>query len=74
MPTDPELCRTQVFCPLKIQCGSGLARESGGSVCIDGACAAVFAGKPAPTLGLSSPGRTRPAVRPPREQALLPQI
>ena len=32
-----------------IQCGSGLARESGVSGNININCAAVFAGKPAPT-------------------------
>jgi hypothetical protein len=32
-----------------IQCGSGLARESGVSGDININCAAVFAGKPAPT-------------------------
>ena len=31
-------------------CGSGLARESGGSVCISIGCAAVFASKLAPTM------------------------
>jgi hypothetical protein len=30
-------------------CGSGLARDSGGSVNINGGCADVIAGKPAPT-------------------------
>ncbi|MBC3385084.1 hypothetical protein [Pseudomonas sp. SWRI179] len=30
-------------------CGSGLARESGGSDGIDAECAAAFASKPAPT-------------------------
>nr|POA16187.1 hypothetical protein C1892_02345 [Pseudomonas sp. MPBD7-1] len=31
-------------------CGSELARESGGSACINAECATAFAGKPAPTL------------------------
>ncbi|MCG6577272.1 hypothetical protein EGM97_21470 [Pseudomonas sp. AF32] len=32
-------------------CGSGLAREGGGSTCIYFECADAFASKPAPTLG-----------------------
>jgi hypothetical protein len=35
--------------PLKIQCGSELARESGGSACIIAECSAAFASKLAPT-------------------------
>src|SRR5690606_6242182 len=33
-------------------CGSGLARDSGGSACINAECAAVIANKLAPTGGL----------------------
>ncbi|SFW83382.1 hypothetical protein SAMN03159439_05534 [Pseudomonas sp. NFACC04-2] len=36
--------------PPQLPCGSGLARDSGGSAGRDVGCAAVFAGKPAPTL------------------------
>ncbi|KAB0523695.1 hypothetical protein F7R20_21230 [Pseudomonas brassicacearum subsp. brassicacearum] len=46
----------QVFCVVcrccehpPTPCGSGLARESGGSVCSDVGCADAFASKPAPT-------------------------
>jgi len=39
----------EVSCPNL--CGSELARESGGSACINIECAALFASKPAPTLG-----------------------
>ncbi|TWC25952.1 hypothetical protein FBY09_1531 [Pseudomonas sp. SJZ101] len=41
--------RPQTPCPPQIPCGSGLARESGGSACSDVECAAVIASKPAPT-------------------------
>ena len=34
----------------KSLCGSGLAREYGGSACINAECANAFASKPAPTL------------------------
>ena len=33
-------------------CGSGLARDSGGSVTRDVGCSGLFAGKPAPSVGL----------------------
>ncbi len=50
---------------LKIQCGSGLARESGGSGTADIDCAGPIAGRPAPTLIYSEHGvcvRTRNPV------------
>ena len=36
----------------KFPCGSELARDSGGSACLDAGCAGLFASKPAPTYGL----------------------
>ncbi|SEE54425.1 hypothetical protein SAMN04490188_4334 [Pseudomonas kilonensis] len=41
-------------------CGSELARDGGGSACISVGCAAVFAGKPAPTLGRERSKDLRP--------------
>ncbi|MPR05027.1 hypothetical protein F0169_24910 [Pseudomonas sp. MAFF 212408] len=38
---------------MQIQCGSGLACDSGRSVNITVACAAVIAGKPAPTADIT---------------------
>ncbi|POA19185.1 hypothetical protein C1894_28775 [Pseudomonas sp. FW305-3-2-15-E-TSA2] len=35
-------------------CGSGLARESAGSVHVDGDCDTAFASKPAPARAISS--------------------
>ncbi|MBD0704096.1 hypothetical protein CF597_13925 [Pseudomonas sp. PSB1] len=37
--------------PDAVHCGSELARESGGSACIDAGCADAFASKLAPTEG-----------------------
>ena len=42
------LCADAVITPHP-PCGSGLARENGGSVCDDVGCADAFASKPAPT-------------------------
>ncbi|TNB77328.1 hypothetical protein FHJ31_28045 [Pseudomonas sp. Fig-3] len=62
----------------RFSCGSEPARDSGGSVCINTECAA-FAGKLcshrfAHRSDWCTSARNRPAIRPPREQALLPQI
>ncbi|AVU74025.1 hypothetical protein CRX69_02035 [Pseudomonas rhizophila] len=51
-------------------CGSGLARESGGSVCDDVGCADAFASKPAPTIGFVS-GRNFPFANRPLVGASL---
>ncbi|AUO45822.1 hypothetical protein C1C98_10370 [Pseudomonas ogarae] len=53
-------------------CGSGLARESGGSACDNVGCAAAFASKLCSHRSCSNrsegctTGRARSAVRPPR--------
>ncbi len=56
--------------PNATHCGSGLARESGGSARINIECATLFASKPAPTPG---GGRTQPLQQPDPlwEQSLL---
>ncbi len=46
--------RSQNPCPTHKSCGSGLARESGGSACIAIDCSGAFASKPAPTVGACS--------------------
>ncbi len=53
--------------------GAKLARDSDGSDCINAECAAALASKPAHNwIGYTC--NRRSAVRPPREQALLPQV
>ncbi len=52
-------------------CGSELARDSGGSACIDVGCTGLFAGKPAPTLDLQWARNLCLAQFPLWEQSLL---
>ncbi len=52
-------------------CGSELARDSGGSVCLDVGCAGVIASKPAPTLDLQWARNLCSAQFPLWEQSLL---
>ncbi len=52
-------------------CGSELARDSGGSACIDVGCTGLFAGKPAPTLDLQWTRNLCLAQFPLWEQSLL---
>ena len=51
--------------------GAKLARDSGGSACIDVGCAGLFAGKPAPTLDLQWARNLCSAQFPLWEQSLL---
>jgi hypothetical protein len=57
------------LCPTKPSCGSGLARESGGSVTLVGGSCTAIAGKPAPTFVLQRMQNSLPSRDPLWERA-----